>query len=189
MLDHHNICWTVDSLREALGFAPDGSRIVSYLPMAHIAERMTTHYAGIAFALRGDDVSPTSGSSVRRSRRPRPQILFGVPRTFEKIHSTVQAVLAADPDRAEVFARGARDRRARRRAPRLAARRSRSSSRPSTSRSTPSRCDRRASCSGSTTCASRSRRRRRSRSRCSSSSAARACRCRSSTACRSRPGR
>jgi long-chain acyl-CoA synthetase len=34
----------------------------------------------------------------------RPQILFGVPRTFEKIHSTVQAVLAADPGRAEVFA-------------------------------------------------------------------------------------
>ena len=36
--------------------------------------------------------------------RRKPQMLFGVPRTFEKIHSTVQAVLAADPGRAEVFA-------------------------------------------------------------------------------------
>ena len=50
MLDHHNICWTIDSLREALGFAPDRFRIVSYLPMAHIAERVVTHYGGIAFA-------------------------------------------------------------------------------------------------------------------------------------------
>ena len=56
MLDHHNICWTVDSLREALGFAPDRSRIVSYLPMAHIAERITTHYAGHRVRVRGHDL-------------------------------------------------------------------------------------------------------------------------------------
>jgi long-chain acyl-CoA synthetase len=103
MLDHHNICWTVDSLREALGFAPDRSRIVSYLPMAHIAERMTTHYAGIAFAYEVTTCADIRllGAALAEAR---PQILFGVPRTFEKIHSTVQAVLAADPGRAEVFA-------------------------------------------------------------------------------------
>jgi long-chain acyl-CoA synthetase len=103
MLDHHNICWTVDSLRGALGFAPDRSRIVSYLPMAHIAERVTTHYAGIAFAY-----EVTTCADIRllgaMLAETKPQILFGVPRTFEKIHSTVQAVLAADPARAEVFA-------------------------------------------------------------------------------------
>jgi long-subunit acyl-CoA synthetase (AMP-forming) len=103
MLDHHNICWTVDSLREALGFAPDRSRIVSYLPMAHIAERITTHYGGIAFAY-----EVTTCADIRllgaMLAETRPQILFGVPRTFEKIHSTVQAVLASDPARAEVFA-------------------------------------------------------------------------------------
>jgi long-chain acyl-CoA synthetase len=104
MLDHHNVCWTVDSLREALGFAPDRSRIVSYLPMAHIAERITTHYAGIAFAY-----EVTTCADIRSLgallAETRPQILFGVPRTYEKIHSTVQAVLAADPARGEVFAR------------------------------------------------------------------------------------
>jgi long-chain acyl-CoA synthetase len=103
MLDHHNICWTVDCLREALGFAPDRSRIVSYLPMAHIAERMTTYYAGIAFAY-----EVTTCPDIRLLgailAETRPQILFGVPRTFEKIHSAVQAVLAADPGRAEQFA-------------------------------------------------------------------------------------
>src|SRR5713101_138910 len=50
MLDQANVCWTVDSLRSALDFSPDGYRIVSYLPMAHIAERMTTHYSGIVCA-------------------------------------------------------------------------------------------------------------------------------------------
>ena len=103
MLDHQNICWTVDSLREVLGFAPDRSRIVSYLPMAHIAERITTHYSGIAFAY-----EVTTCADIRLLgallAETRPQILFGVPRTFEKIHSTVQAVLAADAGRAEVFA-------------------------------------------------------------------------------------
>jgi long-chain acyl-CoA synthetase len=103
MLDHRNICWTVDSLREALGFAPDRSRIVSYLPMAHIAERITTHYAGIAFAYEVTTCADIRllGAALADTR---PQILFGVPRTYEKIHSTVQAVLAADPGRAEVFA-------------------------------------------------------------------------------------
>jgi long-chain acyl-CoA synthetase len=103
MLDHHNIGWTVDSLRAALGFAPDRSRIVSYLPMAHIAERLVTHYSGIAFAY-----EVTTCADIRllgaMLAETSPQILFGVPRTFEKIHSTVQAVLAADPGRAEVFA-------------------------------------------------------------------------------------
>ncbi len=103
MLDHHNVCWTVESLRQALGFAPDRSRIVSYLPMAHIAERVTSHYSGIAFAYEVTTCADIRllGATIAETR---PQILFGVPRTFEKIHSTVQAVLAADPGRAEVFA-------------------------------------------------------------------------------------
>lgn len=102
MLDHHNVCFTADSLRDALGYAPDRSRIVSYLPMAHIAERMTTYYAGIAFAYEVTTCSDIRllGAALAETR---PQILFGVPRTFEKIHSTVMAVLAADPGRAEVF--------------------------------------------------------------------------------------
>jgi long-chain acyl-CoA synthetase len=103
MLDHDNICWTVDSLREALGFAPDRSRIVSYLPMAHIAERLTTHYAGIAFAYEVTTCSDIRllGATLAETR---PQIFFGVPRTYEKIHSAVQAVLAVDPERAKLFA-------------------------------------------------------------------------------------
>jgi long-subunit acyl-CoA synthetase (AMP-forming) len=104
MLDHANICWTVDRLRDALDFSPDGYRIVSYLPMAHIAERITSHYTGLVCAY-----EVTMCPDIRQLgavlAATRPQILFGVPRTYEKIHSGIQAVLAADPGRAEEFAR------------------------------------------------------------------------------------
>ena len=102
MLDHANVCWTVDSLRHALGFSPEGFRIVSYLPMAHIAERMTTHYSGIAL---GYEVTTCPDIRLLGSylNETRPQLLFGVPRTYEKIHSAVRAFLATDADRAAAF--------------------------------------------------------------------------------------
>jgi long-chain acyl-CoA synthetase len=104
MLDHANITWTVDSVRNATDLSPEGYRIVSYLPMAHIAERITTHYSGMAFAY---EVTPCP--DIRQLGAAlvavQPQLLFGVPRTYEKIHSGIQAVLTADPGRAEVFAR------------------------------------------------------------------------------------
>jgi long-chain acyl-CoA synthetase len=104
MLDHANICWTIESLRLALSFPTDGFRIVSYLPMAHIAERITTHYSGVSL---GYEVTtcPDLHHVALYLNEARPQLLFGVPRTYEKIHSGIRAVLAADPVREEVFDR------------------------------------------------------------------------------------
>jgi long-chain acyl-CoA synthetase len=103
MLDHANLTWTVDSLRDALGTPTDRSRLVSYLPMAHIAERVVTHYGGIAFAYEVTTCAEIHylGAVLGETR---PQLLFGVPRTFEKIHAGIQAVLAVDPGRADAFA-------------------------------------------------------------------------------------
>src|SRR5207244_776715 len=42
-ITHANICETVRSYDELIQF-PDGGRIVSYLPMAHVAERNVSHY-------------------------------------------------------------------------------------------------------------------------------------------------
>ena len=50
MLDHANVVWTVESLRRCLEpFDPSGWRLVSYLPMAHVAERMNSHYQAVTF--------------------------------------------------------------------------------------------------------------------------------------------
>src|SRR5689334_8936681 len=48
-ITHGNMMSAVGSLKEAIEF-PEGSRVVSYLPMAHIAERATGHYLPIVLA-------------------------------------------------------------------------------------------------------------------------------------------
>ncbi|MGH9050212.1 MAG: AMP-dependent synthetase/ligase [Acidimicrobiia bacterium] len=103
MLDHTNIVWTVESLRRTLAHvATEGRRMVSYLPMAHIAERMTSHYQGAAL---GYEVTtcPEGGQVASYLPQVRPEIFFAVPRVWEKIHAGVQAVVAADPAQKQAF--------------------------------------------------------------------------------------
>jgi long-chain acyl-CoA synthetase len=103
MLDHANIVWTVESLRRTLAHvATAGRRMVSYLPMAHIAERMTSHYQGAAL---GYEVTtcPEGGQVARYLPQVRPEIFFAVPRVWEKLHAGVQAVIAADPAQKQAF--------------------------------------------------------------------------------------
>lgn len=104
MLTHRNICWTVESLRRALPFDDYvGKRIISYLPMAHIAERMTSHYAG---AFLGYEVTscPDPTGIAPYLGHVKPHFMFGVPRVYEKVYAGVNAVLAADPEKAQKFA-------------------------------------------------------------------------------------
>ena len=103
MLTHRNIAWTVESLRRTI--ARDdlpGKRVISYLPMAHIAERMTSHYQGIFL---GFEVVTCPDPSLMAAycREVHPEILFGVPRVWEKFYSGVNASLSADPERAAKF--------------------------------------------------------------------------------------
>jgi long-chain acyl-CoA synthetase len=104
MLDHTNILWTDECLRAALPFSPDGFRLVSYLPMAHIAERMTSHYGAVAH---GYEITtcPDIRALAWYLGQTRPELFFGVPRTFEKLHAGIRALLAADPDNEAVFDR------------------------------------------------------------------------------------
>lgn len=104
MLDHYNLCWTLACLREA--FETDvfvGQRVVSYLPMAHIAERATSHYG---LVMNGYEVSccPDPSLIATYAREVRPNIMFGVPRVWEKIYSGVTGALAADPEKAQKVA-------------------------------------------------------------------------------------
>ncbi|MCB1005135.1 MAG: AMP-binding protein, partial [Acidimicrobiales bacterium] len=106
MLTHRNIAWTVESLRRTLDLDSYlGKRIVSYLPMAHIAERMTSHYQQ---AWLGYEVTscPDPGQIGTYAREVRPHVMFGVPRVWEKIHAGVVGALAADPEKSRQFAEG-----------------------------------------------------------------------------------
>ncbi|MCU1375633.1 MAG: Long-chain-fatty-acid--CoA ligase [Actinomycetia bacterium] len=100
-ITHRNVVWTVESYRDLVGDIQD-LRTVSYLPMAHIAERVSSHYLGLAC---GFDVAtcPDASQIGAYCREVRPQTIFGVPRVWEKMHAAVLAGLSAEPARAAGF--------------------------------------------------------------------------------------
>ncbi len=104
MIDHSNVAWSVDSTARC--FEMDdmvGHRIISYLPMAHIAERMMSHYAAI---YRCFEVTccPDPTQIAAFAREVKPNVMFGVPRVWEKVYAGVNAALAADPDKQQKVA-------------------------------------------------------------------------------------
>jgi len=103
MLSNLNVCWTAETLRLALPFEDyRGKRLVSYLPMAHIAERMTSHYQQ---AMLGYCVSscPEPGEVAAYAREVKPHLMFGVPRVWEKFAAGVSAAIHADPEKGKQF--------------------------------------------------------------------------------------
>jgi long-chain acyl-CoA synthetase len=102
MLTHYNVVWTAEGYLQMLDVEPVGFRAISYLPMAHIAERMSTHYLAVMGGYEVTDC-PDPGQIAAYAREVRPQIMFGVPRVWEKIYAGVQAALGADPDKKKSF--------------------------------------------------------------------------------------
>lgn len=89
VITHRNVLWTAESVRRAFE-PPDRPRFVSYLPLAHIAERSATHYAGIY--LTGEVwYCPELSEVLDYIQAARPQIFFGVPRVWEKLHARLIA--------------------------------------------------------------------------------------------------
>jgi long-chain acyl-CoA synthetase len=104
MITHANVAWTVESLKRTIEFAEYvGKKLISYLPMAHIAERMTSHYQQ---AFLGYEVTtcPDPSKIAEYARLVRPNFMFGVPRVWEKVYAGVHAALATDPDKQRKFA-------------------------------------------------------------------------------------
>jgi long-chain acyl-CoA synthetase len=102
MISHRNVVWTSEGYLRMLDVEPVGFRAISYLPMAHIAERMSTHYLAVIGGYEVTDC-PDPGQIAAYAREVRPQIMFGVPRVWEKIYAGVQAALAADPEKKAQF--------------------------------------------------------------------------------------
>jgi long-chain acyl-CoA synthetase len=92
MISQRNVVWTLESLRRAADLEM-GQRMVSYLPLAHIAERLATHYLGTYLA--GQVwYCPNLAGVLEYIQIARPTIFVGVPRVYEKFHSRLQARFA-----------------------------------------------------------------------------------------------
>jgi long-subunit acyl-CoA synthetase (AMP-forming) len=97
-LTHANVMAAFNSFDEVLRLSCD-SRLVSWLPMAHIAERNATLYAPIAFGA-GVTCCPDPRQVVAYLTEVRPQWFFAVPRVWEKLKAALEIGIAADPDAA-----------------------------------------------------------------------------------------
>ncbi|HEV2028578.1 MAG TPA: AMP-dependent synthetase/ligase [Candidatus Dormibacteraeota bacterium] len=95
---HNNVAWTLESLRRFLELG--NQTLVSYLPLAHVAERFTSQWGGIFY---GHDVwlCPDVNLLLPYLLEARPTEFVGVPRVWEKLMAGLQAGLAAEPDEAK----------------------------------------------------------------------------------------
>jgi long-subunit acyl-CoA synthetase (AMP-forming) len=106
MLSQHNVVYTVEQLRRCIDLDDFvGKRVISYLPMAHIAERMVSHYQGMILGF-SVTCCPDPTQIATYAREVHPEILFGVPRVWEKVYLGVNAALAADPEKQQKFNEG-----------------------------------------------------------------------------------
>jgi long-subunit acyl-CoA synthetase (AMP-forming) len=95
-LTHRAALFTAVHVKELMEFPP-GSRVVSWLPSAHIAERMAHHYIPIVFAGTVTSV-PNPREVVSYLPQVRPTWFFAVPRIWEKLKTGLEAMLAAQPE-------------------------------------------------------------------------------------------
>lgn len=92
MLSHGNLWWTANTMSQ-LFHVDENDRMISYLPLAHIAEQMATvhnqAYGGFAvyFAQSIDKLG-------EHLKEVKPTIFFGVPRVWEKMQVAIEAKLA-----------------------------------------------------------------------------------------------
>lgn len=91
MLTHGNLAWTAVAMRRILTAVPE-DRMLSYLPLSHIAEQMFTIHAAVTV---GYPVyfAESMGTVARDISEIRPTLLFGVPRIWEKMHTGLFAKL------------------------------------------------------------------------------------------------
>jgi long-chain acyl-CoA synthetase len=97
-LTHRNLMFTASSTNKIVQF-PDHSRVISWLPAAHIAERAAHHYLPAVF---GFEVTSVDDYNTVREVLPevRPQWFFAVPRIWEKLKGGLESTVAGQPPEA-----------------------------------------------------------------------------------------
>src|SRR5436305_1759070 len=95
-LSHHNIMFSAQAVEQIVPFGP-GGRVVSWLPAAHVAERMAHHYIPTIYA--GTiTCAPNPREVVSYLPQVRPTWFFAVPRIWEKLKAGLEAMLHGQPE-------------------------------------------------------------------------------------------
>jgi long-chain acyl-CoA synthetase len=98
-LTHSNLIAAVNGFDEVISF-PDDGRVVSWLPMAHIAERACSHYLPMLLGFT-TTCCPDPRQVVAYLPEVKPTWFFAVPRIWEKLKAAIEAGVAAEQDEAK----------------------------------------------------------------------------------------
>jgi len=95
-LSHRNLVAAVGSIDSVIEF-PDGAKVISWLPNAHIAERAAHHYIPMAY---GAVVTccPNPREIAGFLPAVRPTWFFAVPRIWEKLKAGLETMVAGLPE-------------------------------------------------------------------------------------------
>jgi long-chain acyl-CoA synthetase len=95
-LTHHNIMAAAETVEKVIRFAA-GGRVISWLPAAHIAERMAHHYIPVVYA--GTvTCCPNPREVLSYLPQVHPTWFFAVPRIWEKLKAGLETMQAAQPE-------------------------------------------------------------------------------------------
>src|SRR5829696_6931073 len=98
-LTHSNLIAAVLGYDQIIEFPSDG-RVISWLPMAHIAERACSHYLPIMLGFT-TTCCPDPRQVVAYLPAVRPTWFFAVPRIWEKLKAAIEAGIQGEPDAAK----------------------------------------------------------------------------------------
>jgi long-chain acyl-CoA synthetase len=93
---HATVLWAMECFSRLLPMGPD-DRMVSYLPLAHAAERLFTHWWGFYTGF-GTWFCPDAAQLLAALREARPTCFLGVPRIWEKLYAALEKALAGSGD-------------------------------------------------------------------------------------------
>ncbi|MDE0138891.1 MAG: AMP-binding protein [bacterium] len=96
MISHRNVMWTLECVSRTYSL-PDHLRLVSYLPLAHIGERMASHYVSLYWVGTVRYI-PDLTEVAAAVQETRPHVFFAVPRVWEKFHAGLMARVNAEPN-------------------------------------------------------------------------------------------
>ena len=86
---HRAVLWMGESFRQLEGTPEVDAHIISYLPLAHAAERTSTHWIGILFGWT-TWFCPDPTQVFAFAREVRPTRFAGVPRVLEKLRAAME---------------------------------------------------------------------------------------------------
>jgi long-chain acyl-CoA synthetase len=94
-ITHRNVIAALSAIEALIDFPREG-RVISWLPSAHVAERVAHHYIPIVYGLQVT-CCPNARDILAYLPEVRPSWFFAVPRIWEKLKAGLEAMAASQP--------------------------------------------------------------------------------------------